>query len=62
MFTYFKWYRKWRGGVWYKHSFTHDAMQIGLSPIGTWWARYGKINRYSDVVETEDYINSKIKV
>lgn len=55
MFTDFKWYRKWRGGVWYKHEFTNDAMQISLPPCSTFWARYGKINRYSDVTETENY-------
>lgn len=55
MFADFKWYRKWQGGVWYKHEFTHDAMQITLPPCSTFWARYGKINRYTDVIKTEDY-------
>ncbi len=55
MFTNFKWWRKWQGGVWYKHEFTHDAMQISLPPCSSFWARYGKINRYTDVIETEDY-------
>jgi hypothetical protein len=57
MFADFKWYRKWRGGVWYKHEFTDYAMQISLPPCSTFWARYGKINRYTDVIETEDYTN-----
>ena len=55
MVTNFKWWRKWQGGVWYKHEFTHDAMQISLPPCSSFWARYGKINRYTDVIETEDY-------
>jgi len=21
----YKWYRKWKGGIWYKHQFTEDA-------------------------------------
>ena len=51
----FIWYRKIRKGKWYKHQFTKDANQITFAEGGTWWARYGKINRYSDVVKTEYY-------
>lgn len=49
----FKWYRKLRKGTWYKHQFTKDAEELTFPQGNTWWARYGKINRYSDVVATE---------
>ena len=49
----FKWYRKWRKCTWYKHQFTNDALELSITFTGTWWALYGKINRYSDVVDTE---------
>ena len=51
----FKWYRKWRKCKWYKHQFTNDALELSPFFVGTWWALYGKINRYSDVVETEEW-------
>ena len=51
----FQWYRKWRKGTWYKHQFTVDAQQISLTFIGTWWARYGYLNRYSIVIDNETY-------
>lgn len=51
----YQWYREFRGGIWFKHRFTKDAEGITFSEGGTWWARYGKINRYSDVVDSEDY-------
>lgn len=49
----FKWYRKWRKCTWHKHQFTNDALELSITFTGTWWALYGKINRYSDVVDTE---------
>ena len=49
----FRWYRKWRKCTWYKHQFTSDALELSNSFTGTWWALYGKINRYSDVIDTE---------
>lgn len=49
----FKWYRKMRKGTWYKHQFTKDAEELTFRQGDTWWARYGKINRYSDVISTE---------
>jgi hypothetical protein len=49
----FKWYRKWRKCTWHKHQFTSDALELSISFTGTWWALYGKINRYSDVIDTE---------
>jgi len=51
----FKWYRKLSGGTWYMHKFTRDAMQLTFCPGMTWWARYPKINRYSEVICTEIY-------
>lgn len=51
----FRIYRKLRKGIWYKHQFTQDALELSFSFTGSWWARYGKINRYSDVVKTETY-------
>jgi len=51
----FKWFRKWKGGIWYKHKFTNDATQLTLSEGKTFWANYGEINRYSKVIEIETY-------
>lgn len=55
---YLKWsklYRKFRGGTWHQHQFNSDAQEICISFIGTFWARYGKINRYSDVITSEQW-------
>lgn len=46
----YKWYRKLTKGTWYKHQFTKDAEELTFSSGDTWWATYGKINRYSDVI------------
>jgi len=51
----FKWFRKLRKGTWYQHEFTNDALQLSYNFIGTFWARYGEINRYSRVIKTEKY-------
>jgi len=51
----FSWYRKWRGGTWYKHRFTLAGLQLGFSSKVTWWARYGKLNRYSMVIDEETH-------
>lgn len=51
----YKWYRKYRKCDWYKHQFTRDALELSITFVGTWWALYGKINRYSDVVCVENY-------
>lgn len=51
----YKWYRKIRGGAWFKHRFTNDAEQLTFTEGETWWARYGLINRYSTVIEQENY-------
>ena len=52
-FGKFKWYRKVRKGTWYKHQFTINAEELTFPQGNTWRARYGKINRYSNVIETE---------
>jgi hypothetical protein len=51
----YKWYRRKRGGAWYLHQFTKDAEELTFQQGKTWWARYGKINRYSDVILTVVY-------
>lgn len=51
----FKTYRKLTKGIWYKHRFTMDALELSTTFVGMFWARYGNINRYSKVVEIEDY-------
>ena len=51
----YKWYRKLKGGVWHQHRFTNDAYQLRLNGHNDWWARYSKINRYSNVIDTEVY-------
>lgn len=54
----FKWYRKRKGGIWYKHQNTYQLPGLTFSYF--WTNEYGTINRYTKVVETEDY-TSKIK-
>ena len=51
----YKWYRKIKGGYWYKNQFTKHAIELTFDEGGTWWARYGEINRYSIVIEQEYY-------
>jgi len=51
----FKFWRKLKGGTWYKHQFIKDAEELTFPQGKTWWTRYGKINRYSNVITTEDY-------
>ena len=51
----FKWYRKLKGGKWYLHQFTKDAEQLTFTEGKTWWARYGNLNRYSKVINEEEW-------
>ncbi len=51
----FRWFRKLKGGVWYKHQFTIDAGQIMLPVGNVFWARYGELNRYTKVISVENY-------
>ena len=52
----FKWYRKVKGGVWYKHEFTSDAEELTFTKGSTFFTRYPAINRYSKVISFENYI------
>lgn len=54
-FGNFVWYRSYRKGVWYQHEFTYHAAELTFQPGKRWWARYGHLNRYSRVVNTESY-------
>jgi len=51
----FRWYRKCRKVNWYKHQFTKDALELSPNFTGTWWALYGKVNRYSKVTKEEKW-------
>lgn len=55
MWSNFRFYRKLKGGVWYRHIFTNDALEISIIPSGNFWAQYGKLNRYTKVVKIEEY-------
>ena len=54
-FGKYKWFRKYRGGKWYLHQFTIHAEQLTFSKGAVFWARYGKLNRYSNVISKEEY-------
>lgn len=51
----FKWYRKLKSGKWYQHQFTKDAEQLTFVEGRKWWARYGKLNRYSNIINEEQW-------
>ncbi len=53
--SWLKIYRRLKKGTWYKHKLTNDASEICLCPGVTFWARYNKLNRYTDVVKVETY-------
>lgn len=42
MLNNFKWYRKLKGGSWYKCFYTYQVVN-------------GKLNRFTKVIETENY-------
>lgn len=52
----YKWYRKLKGGKWYLHQFTIHAEELTFSKGDTFWARYGKLNRYTNVIEQEQWV------
>ena len=52
----YKFWRKFKGGTWYKHQYTKDAEELTFPEGQTWWARYSKINRYSNVISKEVYV------
>jgi len=47
----FRVYRAYKGGIWYNHQLNGELPNC----YGTFWAKYGKINRYTDIIKTEDY-------
>ncbi len=55
MLSKIKWYRKFVGGTWYQHQFTPDALWLSSGFTGTFWTKYGKINRYSRIIKTEEW-------
>ena len=54
-FSRFRWYRKLRKAMWYKHEFSQKALQLSITLQGTFWALYDDINEYSYVIDKEDY-------
>lgn len=48
----FKWYRKLRGGNWYKH---YNTFQLHGLYFTYFWARYGELNRFTEVKEIEEW-------
>lgn len=48
----YKWYRKLKGGIWYKHE---NTFQLPGLIFDYFWTRYGEINRFSKVTEIENY-------
>jgi hypothetical protein len=47
----FRLYRMLLGGKWYKHTMNGELPNC----YGSFWARYGKINRYTYIVKEEQY-------
>ena len=48
----FKFYRKWKGGIWYKHQNTYQLPGL----LGEFfWFRQEKINRYTKFILIENY-------
>lgn len=47
----FRWYRAYKGGNWYKHQMNGELPNC----YGSFWATYGKINRYADIMKQENY-------
>lgn len=49
----FKVVRRLKGGIWYKHRFNSNWNADGI----WFWARFGNVSRFTDVIEIEDYID-----
>ncbi len=49
----FRLYRYYKGGTWYKHEMSGELPGC----YGSFWADYGKLNRYTNVVKKEIYKN-----
>ena len=52
MLNNFKWYRKYKGGDWFKHL---NTFQLPCLYFISFWARYGEINRFTKVTEVEKW-------
>lgn len=47
----FIFYRYYKGGLWYKHEMSGELPNC----YGSFWARYDKINKYTDIIKIENY-------
>ena len=52
----FRLYRYFKGGIWYKHQMNGELPRC----YGSYWAKYGKVNRYTDIIKTENYGNTNV--
>lgn len=52
----FRLYRYYKGGIWYKHKMNGELPNC----YGSYWAKYGKINRYTDIVKIENYGDTNV--
>jgi len=60
MLSKYKWYRKYKKGLWYKHQ---NTFQLSCLFFDYFWSKYGEINRYTEVVEIEHWADgTKIKL
>ena len=52
----YDWYRQIRGGVWYQHVYTDDAIELKLNTHPFFWARYFQDDKNLTIVLfTETY-------
>jgi hypothetical protein len=49
--SYFKWYRKWKKGIWYYHESTHLLRCF----YGSFWANYSEMNSFTKVTKIKTY-------
>ena len=56
-FERFRFYRALVGGKWYKHQMNGELPNC----YGAFWAQYGKIDRYTDIIKEEDYTKNENK-
>ena len=49
----YRWYRKIRGGYWYRRTFNDNAYELRLNSYSDYWTRYGGLSNYCRVVDTE---------
>jgi hypothetical protein len=48
----FKLYRKFKGGIWYKH---YNTFQLSGLYFKYFWSNYNKINKFTKVIKIENY-------